>query len=263
MKRTALLGIDIQNDFTKPTGSLFVKGADSDVIRMSSFVDRYGSHVDYVALTLDSHQPIHIANQCYWKDYEGYPPALYTNILAGDVERGKWKPQYCENLALDYLFRLEEAGQTCTIWPTHCVMGTQGWAVNDFLMNALVSWCITGSKTYEMFYKGSNIATEHYSIFKAAVEYDHCEETKLNLKLLNKLESFDQIVIMGEAADYCVMNSLKDWITFAPHMSERTVVLTDCMSWISPENIHAKLLFERVRELGVKFTDIDGYATLN
>ena len=262
MKKTAILGIDIQNDFTRPSGAIFVKGADADVIRMSSFIDKYSSQIDYVALILDSHQPIHIANQCYWKDFEGYPPALYTNIKAEDLINGRWMAQYNQGLALDYLLQLEEKGESCTIWPAHCIMGTQGWAINEFIINALVSWSITGSKAYEMFYKGSNSATEHYSVFKAAVEYNNCEETKLNLKLLNKLEDFDQVVIMGEAADYCVVNSLIDLLSFAPHMADKIIVLTDCMSWININNEHAKSKFAMAQQQGVRFTDVEGYAKL-
>jgi hypothetical protein len=67
MKKVAILGVDIQNDFTLPTGELFVKGADADVKRMADFILKNQEQISYIALTLDSHQPIHIAHQCYWK----------------------------------------------------------------------------------------------------------------------------------------------------------------------------------------------------
>lgn len=251
--KTAILGIDIQNDFTVPSGALFVNGADGDVRRMAAFVEEYGNNVDYVALTVDSHQPIHIANQSYWLDSEGYPPALFTIISAKDVEAGKWKPQFNEELALDYLKALEQKGEACKIWPPHCILGSKGWAINEILIKALFSWCITENKSYELFYKGMHQSTEHYSIFKAAVEYDDAEETKLNTKLLNKLEAFDQIIIMGEAADYCVVNSLNDMLDAAPDLAKKTIILTDCMSWIEPENERAKYLYDKAKDKGVRF----------
>lgn len=251
--KTAVLGIDIQNDFTLPTGALYVNGADGDVRRMAAFMEEYGSNIDYIALTIDSHQPIHIANQCYWKDNEGYPPALFTIISADEIESGKWKPQFNKDLALDYLKALEQTGEVCTIWPPHCIVGSKGWAVNEVLIKSLYSWCISEKKMYDLFYKGMHQATEHYSIFRAAVEYPDAEETKLNTKLLNKLKSFDNIIIMGEAADFCVVNSVTDLIKAEPLLSEKVIILSDCMSWINPENERAKYMYEHLQEKGIRF----------
>lgn len=257
--KTAVLGIDIQNDFTQPTGSLFVNGADADVRRMATFIEEYGSNINYVALTLDSHQPIHIANQHYWKDKEGYPPALFTVVSAADVEREKWVPQFNQAMALQYLKDLEEKGEVCTIWPAHCIQGSKGWAINEILIKALYSWSINEGVNYDLFYKGMHQATEHYSIFRAVVEYEDSEETKLNKKLLSKLEQFDNILIMGEAADYCVVNSLHDMLDVAPHLAERVTILTDCISWINPENERATFMYEKARQQGVRFVTSDQF----
>ncbi len=251
--KTALLGIDIQNDFTMPTGALFINGADGDVRRMAKFIEEYGGNIDYAALTVDSHQPVHIANQSYWLDGGGYPPPLFTIITASDVEAGKWRPLFNESLALTYLKVLEQKGEVCKIWPPHCILGSRGWAINEIVIKALSSWCIMEKGSYELFYKGIHQATEHYSIFRAAVEYEDAEETKLNTKLLNKLKAFDQILIMGEAADYCVANSLNDMLDAAPDLAEKTIVLTDCMSWIVPDNERAKSLYDKARNQGVRF----------
>lgn len=258
-ERTAVLGIDIQNDFTQSTGALFVNGADADVRRMATFIEEYGSSIDYVALTVDSHQPIHIANQHYWKDKEGYPPALFTTIHSEDLELKKWMPQFNKDRALSYLKALEAKGEVCTIWPAHCIQGSKGWSINEILIKALYSWCINEGKTYDLFYKGMHQATEHYSIFKAAVEYDDSEETKLNKKLLSKLEEFDKILIMGEAADYCVANSLNDMLKAAPYLAKRIIVLTDCISWINPENERAIKMYEDAKLQGVRFATSDQF----
>lgn len=252
-KNTAILGIDIQNDFTRPTGRLYVPGAENDVWRMYAFMEECGQAIDYVALSLDSHQPIHIANQCYWSDPEGYPPALFTVITAQDVEQGKWRPLFNKDIALDYLIQLEKNKQVCTIWPAHCIAGSSGWALNESLYKALHAWSVLYNRKYELFFKGGHQATEHYSIFKAAVEFPDCEETKFNTKLLNKLNSFDRILVMGEAADFCVINSLVDMVEAEPDIAPRTIVLADCMSWIDPNNMKVMVRFSEIAEQGVRF----------
>lgn len=252
-KKTVVLGIDIQNDFTRPNGKLYVTGSENDVWNMYAFFEECGKHIDYVALSLDSHQPIHIANQIYWKDKEGYPPAKYTTISAEDVDKERWYPQYNQSSTLEYLRKLESTGQKCTIWPIHCIQGSWGWALNESLYKALHAWSAQYNKQYELFFKGSHQATEHYSIFKAAVEIPDAPETKLNTHLLDILDSFDRILVMGEAADFCVVNSLYDMITARPSMAERIIVVTDCMSWIDTNNLSAMAMYDEARQSGVRF----------
>lgn len=262
-QNTAILGIDIQNDFTTPTGGLFINGAERDVIRMASFIDAFGSSINYMALTLDSHQPVHISSQCYWKDREGYPPALHTNITADDVEAGEWTPQYNQNTVLAYLRALEAKGEVCVIWPPHCILGSQGWAFNTMFAKALYTWSVVHSGTYDVFLRGMCQTTEHYSIFKANIELQNVEETKFNNKLLNKLCEFDRIIVMGESADFCVSRSIADLLDAAPEMAERLVILTDCMSWVIPNNTKAEILFEKAYNMGVTFTTTKEYGYIN
>lgn len=252
--KIALLGIDIQNDFTLPTGSLFVKNADKDIIQTANFILNNQQDIDYIALTLDSHQPIHIAHQCYWKDKGGNSPTLFSTVSFNDVKNGKWIPQFNKERALIYLKRLEEKGEACTIWPMHCISGTEGWAINKTITDVLSEWAIQNGKTYELFYKGCSQSTEHYSIFKAAVEWENEPETYLNTNLLAKLNNFDEVLLVGEAADYCVANSLNDILDECDELAKKITVLTDCMSWINPDNERAKSIFKKAQKQGVRFT---------
>lgn len=260
MKQTAILGIDLQNDFTSPTGTLFVNGADEDSIRIAWFIETNGPQIDYVALTLDSHQPIHVAHQIYWKNKEGNHPVLFSVISAEDVRNGKWIPQYNKELAITYLERLALKGEVCTIWPVHCVLGTNGWAINKAITDSLSEWAVNNNKSYELFYKGYAQSTEHYSIFRASVEWEREPQTHLNTKLLNILNSFDEVILVGEAADYCVANSLSDILEECKELAFKIVVLTDCMSWINPDNGRAKHIFEKADQLGVRFCTSDSYS---
>jgi len=258
--KTVILGIDIQNDFTVPEGSLYVKDSNKDVERMSTFIQRNSAQIDHIILTADSHQPIHIASPVYWKNQAGNFPDLFTIISAQEVEEGKWIPQYNQNKAVDYLKELEKKKEVCTIWPPHCILGSKGWAINEILLDSIYAWCIQEGKSYEILLKGIHQATEHYSIFKAAVEFEDCKETQLNTNLLRKLMTFDQIIIIGEAGDYCVANSLKDILLYAPEIAKKTVILTDCMSWIQPDNPTANNIYSEAKNVGVIFSTSTEYS---
>ncbi|NDV79079.1 isochorismatase family protein [Dysgonomonas sp. 511] len=260
MKRTAILGIDLQNDFTSPSGTLFVQNADIDVVRIADFVRKQGSKIDYIALSLDSHQPIHIAHQIYWKDKEGNQPDLFSVIKTEDVQSGKWMPRYNKDLALTYLQQLEAKGDVCTIWPMHCILGTSGWAIDKAVTDSLSDWAINTGRSYGLFYKGYSQSTEHYSIFRAAVEWENEPETYLNTTLLDRLNTFDEVLLVGEAADYCVANSLNDILDECSELAKKIVVLTDCMSWINPENEKAKYIFEKAEKQGVRFTTTEQFS---
>lgn len=253
MKTRAILGIDLQNDFTSPSGSLFVQNADVDTVRIADFIRNNQDKIDYVALTLDSHQPIHIAHQIYWKDKDGNFPPLFSVISLNDVRNRIWIPQYNQQLAIIYLEQLEQKDEVCTIWPMHCILGTNGWAINTQITDILSEWAINQDRSYELFYKGYSQSTEHYSIFRAAVEWQNEPETFLNISLLSRLNEFDEVLLIGEAADYCVANSLNDILSENSTLAKKMVVLTDCMSWINPDNEKAKKIFEKARNMGVRF----------
>lgn len=252
-KKIAILGIDLQNDFTSPTGSLFVKNANTDVKRIADFIYKNQNKIDYIALTLDSHQPIHIAHQIYWKNEKDEHPPLFSIISASDIINGKWIPQYNKERAIIYLEALEKKGEACTIWPMHCILGTSGWAINKDITDCLSDWSINNNRLYELFYKGYSQSTEHYSIFRAAIEWQNEPETFLNKKLLSRLNEFDEIILVGEAADYCVASSLNDILDECEELAKKITVLTDCMSWIDNENKRAKDIFDKAGVKGVKF----------
>lgn len=253
MKKTAILGIDLQYDFTDVGGALYVNGADKDIERIVAFIANNKQNIDYIALTLDSHQPIHIAHQCYWKNVHGNPPSLYTNIRYKDVVDGIWIPQYNKDRAEIYLKTLEINGGVCTIWPMHCILGSIGWTINQTLLDYLIGWSIETNHSYELFYKGYNQSTEHYSIFRAAVEWEDSPETHLNLQLLDILNRYNEVILVGEAADYCVASSLNDIVIERPELAKKIIVLTDCMSWITDENPMAVAIYENAKRNGVRF----------
>ena len=146
-KKNALLIIDAQFDFCDPQGSLFVAGADQDMIRLGEFIHNNEKEIDHISLTLDSHQVNDISHPSFWQDKDGNYPAPYTAITTADVQSGKWSPRFAPQQAVKYVEDLEKQGEfPHLIWPEHCIIGTKGASFVDSIMNAVTSWCkVNGS----------------------------------------------------------------------------------------------------------------------
>ena len=266
MKKIAFLGIDLQNDFCEPTGSLFVPGADKDVVRIADFIRRNKSKIDYIGMTQDSHQIIAIFHPAFWQDPDGNFPPSYTAIFAKDVEEGKWTPRYLPKLALEYLRKLESQGEFVNmIWPEHCVIGTEGWAIQKDVIGSVIEWARQG-KFYQIVQKGQYPLTEHFGAFRANIEYTDQPTTQLNHGFIHVLEKYDVIYFCGEAQTHCVANTLKQALQF-PDLAKKFVILQDCMSNVpggpTPDITFvdiAKPIYDEAKSLGITFansTDIN------
>ena len=80
-----LLIIDPQNDFHPPNGSLAVPGAVEDTERVIAMLNRLSDQITNVVVSLDSHNPLHIANPGFWRrgDDGSYArPKPFTIITA-------------------------------------------------------------------------------------------------------------------------------------------------------------------------------------
>lgn len=252
MKKIAILGIDLQNDFVLPTGALSVVGAMEDVKRIGEFINKNSSKINHISLTLDSHHPIHIAHASYWKDKDGNHPSPFTQITSSDAKAGKWTPQFNPQWSFKYLEELEKEGGVNVIWNEHCLLGTNGWAIVDEVMNAVTQWERDNSRFYNLWFKGSNIFTEHFSIFKANVPYPNAPETQLNQQLIQVLNEHDEVFICGEALNYCVLNSVKDLNTYAPDLMKKVTILSDCSSAIGTFDINTDSVYQESVRLGAK-----------
>ena len=238
MKNVALLVIDPQNDFCSPKGQLPVVGADMDMLRLSDWIMKNYMNLNNIQVTLDSHHRLHIAHAICWLGKDGKEPACFTTITAADVDNGTWRaknPGFQKRFS-DYVHQLEanKRYQLC-IWPEHCLIGSEGAAIYPDLYKAMCKWesrfAVAGKVT-----KGSNIFTEHYSALKADVEDPGDETTKFNEKLVNLLNENDEIIVAGEALDFCVANTIRDIIEyFSPEDSKKLVLLKDCSSAIYPK----------------------------
>jgi len=86
----ALFIIDPQVDFHEG-GSLEVAGATGDSERIADLIQKHTNKIDHIYVSLDSHHQMHISHGDFWIGADGNAPPPFTEILAADVESGKWK----------------------------------------------------------------------------------------------------------------------------------------------------------------------------
>ena len=253
-----LLSIDAQNDFCDPKGALFVLGADEDTKRLANLVNRLGSKLDAISLTLDSHHPKHIAHPLAWKNDKGEHPDPFTIISESDVNDGtwkatdpryqKWQRQYVETLAKNGRYPLR-------IWPYHCLIGSWGIGLFPVFFDAITKWEKETLRIANKVTKGVNIKTEHYSAVQADVVDTNDPGTQLNTELIDLLQKYDDILITGQALNFCVANTVRD---IAKHFGDdnvkKFILLEDTSSNVPTYEQLGIDFVEDMKKLGMRIT---------
>jgi nicotinamidase-related amidase len=227
--KSLLLIIDAQNDFCRPSGSLYVPGADGDMIRLSHFIASRGSELDHIVLTQDWHQVIDISHPHFWVNSSGNHPEAFTQISPSDVESGKWKSIIEPERSLRYLRSLNENGEyPHVIWPEHCIAGSEGAAIVSEVMSEVIKWS-RGGKFFTIIQKGQNPYTEHFGALRACLVDEADSRTSENRDLLRLMEGYEVIYIAGEARSHCVASTVKQILPY-PALAQRLMILENCMS---------------------------------
>jgi len=252
--KNLLLIIDPQNDFHEG-GSLPVKGALADSARIAGLINTI--KFDNIVVTMDTHQYVDIGHPMWWTDEkEQNQPKDFAIITYKDIENGLWKAARKEDreYTKNYVKKLELNGRfQHTIWPYHCIVGTQGHGITPAISNALEKWARENRQLVSFMWKGTNPRAEMYSAFKADVEVDGADETKLNKQVLDRLFPYDKIIVCGEASSHCVYNSIVDMIDYYDTKNANTgkkpeiIILLDCCSPVTGYEKSAK---ENFRLLG-------------
>jgi len=230
-----LLVIDPQNDFMDISGAaLPVTGANDDMNRLSSMVDRVGAKLQKIHVTLDSHQLFDIGHPAFWRDAGGNSPDPMTMISAASLEDGTWTTRRPElrDYAINYAKQLETDGKySVMVWPPHCLIGSWGHNVQTNLADALNRWANARARNIDFVTKGTNVLTEHYGALMAEVPVAKDPSTQLNGRFLTMLQEADMIVVAGEASSHCVMATIQQVADNigAEHV-KKFKLLTDCMS---------------------------------
>eukprot|EP00512_Aurantiochytrium_limacinum_P001386 CAMPEP_0171489480 /NCGR_PEP_ID=MMETSP0958-20121227/2779_1 /TAXON_ID=87120 /ORGANISM="Aurantiochytrium limacinum, Strain ATCCMYA-1381" /LENGTH=291 /DNA_ID=CAMNT_0012022695 /DNA_START=378 /DNA_END=1253 /DNA_ORIENTATION=- len=232
---TCLLIIDPQNDF-HPGGSLGIPSADRDASRIAHMIETHLDQINEIYVTLDTHMKYHIAHGNFWVNIDGQHPSPFTNITLEDIEKGLWRPARKED-GLDqwvrkYVGALESQGRfTLTIWPEHCLIGSEGHAVRKIIREALEKWETYKNSCVQYVFKGNNSYTEHYSAIRAEVIRDSDKNTCLNEALVKQLQLHDKVLVCGQAKSHCVNFTVRDLVeNWDSNKLDKLVLLEDGMS---------------------------------
>jgi nicotinamidase-related amidase len=215
-----MLIIDPQNDFHEG-GNLPVAGAKADSARIAKFITNSSDKINKIFVSLDTHTENHIGHPGYWEgtDDKKSEPGAWTifsvngNDIVGTVydptngavistnnytpKRNNFETtdeQYNKRVKFTkmYIETVPTLGGglkgPALIWPTHCIEGDYGHAVNENLKRALDIFNgeigSTGDRV-EYHIKGQNELVEMYSIFQAEIpmekEFDVVKSDKMNL----------------------------------------------------------------------------------
>lgn len=160
MAGKALVVIDVQNDFC-PGGALAVAGGDEILPVVNRLIEAH----EHVILTQDWH------------------PAGHSSFASRHADKSPF-----ETVEMPY-------GEQ-TLWPDHCVQGTQGAAFHPDLQ-----W----TKAELVIRKGFRADIDSYSAF---FENDRRTPTGLNGYLRER--AIDELTLVGLATDFCVAFSALD-----------------------------------------------------
>jgi len=254
---TQLLIIDPQRDFCNPDGALFVPDADQDSIRLGKFISRSLDMLDDIRVTLDSHQPVHIAHPICWIDAAGKHPNPFTIISEEDVTgiNPAWKASNpgWQTRQVEYVKALKAGGRyLLCIWPPHCLIGTVGHTITEPIEAALREWQ-NQFAMIDFVTKGSNPLTEHYSVVKADVVDPEDFSTAINTDFIKRLQSADRILVGGQALSHCVASSIRDISTeFGEEHTKKIILLEDAMSPVPGFEALADAFIQECLQKGIK-----------
>jgi nicotinamidase-related amidase len=277
--RVALLLVDVQNTFCIPGFELFVggrsgSGAVDDNRRLCEFLYRNLDALTTIFPTLDTHQATQIFHALWLVDANGDPPPPYTLVTVDDVERGVWRfnpdagrtlgiePGDGERQLLHYVRRLAEGGKyALTIWPYHAMLGGIGHALVASVEEAVFFHNVARQSQADFLVKGSIPRTEHYSVIGPEVTEGPDGEPigSRNEDLVERLLSFDAVVIAGQAKSHCVAWTIDDLLegTRADRrLAEKVYLLEDCSSPVVVPGVadyteDAEAAFARFAEAGM------------
>ncbi|HKA26235.1 MAG TPA: hypothetical protein VKD88_02615 [Gaiellaceae bacterium] len=277
--RLCLLAVDVQNTFCIPEFELFVAGrsgtgAVDDNRRLSEFVYRNLGQITQIFPSLDTHHAMQVFHAIWLVDEQGNHPPQYTLVSAEDVAAGRWRVNeavaealgigvdYVERHLAYYTRALADGGKyDLTIWPYHAMLGGIGHALVSSVEEAVFFHGIARYSNPEVQVKGDKPLTEHYSMLgpEVTVGPDGDPLGERNTALVDKLLTFDAVVVAGQAKSHCLAWTIDDLLAderAGEPLAERTYLLEDCTSPVVVPGVvdytdEADAAFERYRDAGM------------
>ena len=277
--RLCLLAVDVQNTFCIPEFELFVAGrtgtgAVDDNRRLSEFIYRNLGEITQIFPSLDTHHAMQVFHAIWLVDEQGNHPPPYTLVSAEDVAAGRWRVNeavaealgigvdYVERHLAYYTRALADGGKyDLTIWPYHAMLGGIGHALVSSVEEAVFFHGIARYSNPEFQVKGDKPLTEHYSMLgpEVTVGPDGDPLGERNTALVDKLLTFDAVVVAGQAKSHCLAWTIDDLLAderAGERLAERTYLLEDCTSPVVVPGVvdymdEADAAFERYRDAGM------------
>ena len=262
MKKTALLVIDMQNDFCEINAPLRVPYAGVDCMLAADFI-RNNHYIDKIYLSLDTHQIHQIFHPGFWEPQ----PKPFSNITLEDFKNNRWKPSNAAiNISQEYLGEvtieeyiehyLKTTPYPLTIWPLHALLGSHGHSLHPSVHRAAAEHSIKNGYNLSYMLKGYHPLTEFYSIWTPAVAVLPDGESlgvTTNERYFNELREFDKVYIVGEAKSHCVLWTITDMLNyFEPG---QLCAVTNIMSSIDGCKDATDLAFIELEKKGVHMLD--------
>jgi nicotinamidase-related amidase len=278
--RVCILAVDVQNTFCVPDFELFVagrsgSGAVDDSRRLCEFIYRNLGTITQIFPSLDTHQAMQVFHAIWLVDEQGNHPDPYALISHPGVEAGRWRVNravaealgigvdYAERHLAHYTRQLAEGGKyDLTIWPYHALLGGIGHALVSAVEEAVFFHGVARYSHPEFQVKGDKPLTEHYSMLGPEVTEgpDGDRLGGMNTELIDRLLTFDAVVVAGEAKSHCLAWTIDDLLADDDarerRLAERTYLLEDCTSPVVVPGVvdytdEADAAFERYADAGL------------
>ena len=133
--------------------------------------------------------------------------------------------------------RLAAGGKyALTVWPYHAMLGGIGHALVPAVEEAVFFHALARRSRPDFRVKGDDALTEHYSILGPEVVDDQRGSPigRKDGRLVEKLLSFDAVLVAGQAKSHCVAWTIDDLLAGIDavdrRLAEKVYLLEDCTS---------------------------------
>lgn len=212
---SALVVVDLQEDFLPPDGSLAVQNGRNVILPILRLLDVSKYKWKAVVATQDWH-PV---NHCSFASQHAVPPFTQKNFrhpLKQKDESGKI------------------LSSVQTVWPDHCVQGSKGSEIDPQFMRYFEELKLYNINT-EIIQKGYIAEQEYYSCFE-----DIWGVHKTDINHFLRKRGITSLYFVGLAYDFCVLLSAIDSVKYGFD----TFIIKDCSESVFPdkkEDTEAKL----------------------
>jgi nicotinamidase-related amidase len=238
-----------------PDFELFVagqsgNGAVEDNARLCEFIYRNLGSITEIMATMDTHTAMQIFHPVFWVNDRGEHPEPMSQISVEEVASGAWQinpavaPRiadkdlaWLQQYALHYAKSLNyDSKYPLIIWPYHAIEGGIGHAIVSAVEEACYFHNFARQQQTHFELKGDNPLTENYSALRPEVQKDQNGHAiaNPNQAFLDKLLSFDALIVAGQAQSHCVAWTLNDLLSEIqnrdPKLAQKVYLLEDCTS---------------------------------